>query len=171
MAGFTTRTSHSAWRTMLALFASATVAAALAFSATGAKAEELLVRYDQSQLLRVPRPVSEIIIGIPTIADITVQSQKLLVVTGKSFGTTNLILLDNEKNVIQEARVIVLRDQSKVVNLQRGANRESYACSPRCNPTVTVGDHKEYFKTAAENAELKIKLSQGGSSGGQGGGQ
>lgn len=170
MHGTFCRFSLGSSRAMIALIAGATVLATVALSSAVARAEDLIVKYDQSQLLRVPRAVSEIIIGNPTIADISVQSKKLLVVTGKSFGKTNMILLDNEQNVIQENRIIVLQDQTNVVNLRRGIARESYNCSPRCNPTITVADEQTYFKKAAENAELKIKLSEGGGSGGGGGG-
>ncbi len=173
MSGLLTRSSFGSSRTLVALVTGATFIAAIALSAITAQAGDLVVKYDQSQLLRVTRPVSEIIIGNPTIADISVQSKKLLVVTGKSFGKTNMILLDSEQNVIQENQIIVLQDQSKVVNLRRGIARESYNCAPRCNPTITVADEQTYFKKAAENAELKIKLSEGGGSGGSssGGGQ
>jgi Flp pilus assembly secretin CpaC len=58
------------------------------------RAEDLVVNYDQSQLVKLPRPAAEIIIGNPSIADVTVQNGNLLVVTGKTFGITNMIVLD-----------------------------------------------------------------------------
>ena len=170
MSGLLTRSCFGSSRAITALITGATILAAIALSSGTVRAGDLIVKYDQSQLLRISRAVSEIIIGNPTIADISVQSKKLLVITGKSFGKTNMILLDSEQNVIQENRIIVLQDQTKVVNLRRGIARESYNCSPRCNPTITVADEQTYFKKAAENAELKIKLSEGGGSGGGGGG-
>src|SRR5688572_12451594 len=84
------------------------MAAGFAIAAAGAgKAEDLVVKYDQSQLLRLPRPAAEIIIGNPAIADISVQSGNLLVITGKTFGITNIIALDADRNVIQDQRVLV----------------------------------------------------------------
>ncbi len=172
MSGLLTRTSFGLSRTLIALLTGATIIAGMTLSAIQAQANELIVKYDQSQLLRISRPVAEIIIGNPTIADISVQSKNLLVITGKSFGKTNMILLDNEKNVIQENRIIVTHDQAQVINLRRGVARESYNCSPRCNPTITIGDEATYFKNAATNAQQKIKLSEGGgSAGGCAGGQ
>ncbi len=158
-------------RTMLALIAGTAILAASAIGAAESRASELTVKYDQSQILRISRPVAEIIIGNPTIADVSVQSSKLLVITGKSFGMTNMILLDNEQNVILENRIIVQREQSQIVNLHRGTGRESYNCSPRCNPTLTVGDDQVYFKRTAENSELKMKISEGGGGGGGPSGQ
>ena len=61
--------------------ASSLALAALALSSQSAQAQDLIVKYDQSQLLRLPRPVAEIIIGNPPIAEVTVPASHLLVVT------------------------------------------------------------------------------------------
>jgi Flp pilus assembly secretin CpaC len=123
-------------------------------------AEDLIVKYDQSQLLRLPRPAAEIIVGNPAIADITVQSSNLLVVTGKTFGITNIIALDADRNVIQDQRVLVRRDEAKVVNLQRGTQRQSYNCTPQCNPSITIGDETAFFDNVSKASEKKIGFSE-----------
>jgi Flp pilus assembly secretin CpaC len=147
------------------------IAAALALAAP-AKAEDLVVKYDQSQLLRLPRPAAEIIIGNPSIADVTVQSGNLLVVTGKSFGITNFIVLDAERSVIWDSRVLVRRDDVKVVNLQRGINRRSFNCTPQCNPQIVIGDEAAYFNATKAASEAKIGFSErGNDSGAQSNGQ
>ena len=142
---------------------------------TDAVAADLIVRYDQSQLLRMPRPVSEVIIGNSSIADVSVQGNNMLVVTGKTFGVTNIIALDAEKNVIQDQRVIVQRDDSRVVNLHKGSQRQSYTCSPNCTPTITIGDENGFFEQVAKHARTKTSFSEnsaeGGGGGGGGGGQ
>ena len=153
------------------LLAGTAVLAAVAFAAPQARADDLIVKYDQSQLLRLSRPAAEIIIGNPTIADVSVQGGNLLVITGKSFGITNIIALDAERSVIQDQRVLVQRDERKIVNLQKGGKRESYNCSPQCNPTITVGDDTQYFDMVAKNSERKIKMSEGQAEGGGSGGQ
>jgi Flp pilus assembly protein, secretin CpaC len=136
----------------------------VAIAMGAAAAEDLIVKYDQSQLWRLERPIAEIIIGNPTIADVTIQSNDLLVVTGKSFGITNIIALDANREVVAERRVLVQRDERKVVNLHKGGKRESYNCSPQCNPMTTIGDDPEYFETVAKLSERKIKLSSGAGS-------
>jgi Flp pilus assembly secretin CpaC len=142
-----------------------------AAAASTARADDLVVKYDQSQLLRLPRPAAEIIIGNPAIADISVQSGNLLVITGKTFGITNIIALDAERNVIQDQRVLVKRDESKVVNLQRGTQRQSYNCTPQCNPSMTIGDEQKYFDAVATAAQRKMNFSSGAADGAQPGSQ
>ena len=121
---------------------------------------DLVVNYDQSQLLKLPRPAAEIIIGNPAIADITVQSGTLLVVTGKTFGITNMIVLDADRNIIQERLVMVKRDEAKVLNLIRGTQRNSYNCTPQCNPSIIVGDEPGYFDTVSKASEKKMGFSE-----------
>ncbi len=141
-------------------------AAAIAVGATLAvapaqAAEDLIVKYDQSQLVRLPKPAAEIIVGNPSIADVAIQSGNLLVVTGKTFGITNIIALDADRNVIQDQRVLVKRDEGKVVNLLRGTERQSYNCTPQCNPSITIGDEQKYFDAIRNASQNKIGFSEG----------
>ena len=140
------------------------------FPFSSAKAQDLVVKYDQSQLIRLPRPVAEIIIGNPTIAEVTVQSANLLVVTGKTFGITNVIALDADRNIIQDQRIMVVRDENKTVSLMKAGKRESYNCAPQCNPALVVGDDKEFFETVAKVGERKMKYTEGADHSGQNGG-
>lgn len=138
---------------------------AAALFAGPADADDLLVKYDQSRLWQLDRPVTEIIIGNPTIADVTIQSSDLLVITGKTFGITNIIALDADRNVVEERRILVQRDQQRVVNVHKGSKRESYNCSPQCNPTITIGDNSDYFDAVAKMSESKVKISSGSAAG------
>ncbi len=89
--------------------------------------------------------VASIIIGNPSIADVAIQGGNLLVVTGKTFGVTNIIALDAERNIIQDQRIVVQRDEVRTVNLTKGGLRQSYSCTPTCSPTLTIGDDTAYF--------------------------
>jgi putative type II/III system pilus formation protein len=133
----------------------------LALSITPASAGDLVVRYDQSQLLRLPRAASEIIVGNPSIADVALQDGNLLVVTGKTFGITNIIALDVDHNVIQDQRVLVERDDRRVVNVMLGKDRRTYACTPNCEPTLTIGDDKDFFSNVQSANTAKTKFSEG----------
>jgi Pilus formation protein N terminal region len=139
----------------LALMTACLCMAAVAAGPTAAHAADLTVRYDQSQLIRLPRPASEVIIGNPSIADVAIQGGNLLVVTGKSFGVTNIIALDAQRNVIQDQRVIVDHDDLRTLSLYKGTKRESYTCTPECSPTITVGDGMEYFEAIAKSSQTK----------------
>ncbi|WP_295557313.1 pilus assembly protein N-terminal domain-containing protein [uncultured Hyphomicrobium sp.] len=152
---------------LAAMLASGLVMAlAVCLASTHAKAADLVVAYDQSQLLRLPRPVSSIIIGNPSIADVAIQGGNLLVVTGKTFGVTNIIALDDQRNIIQDQRIVVTRDEVRIVNLTKGGLRQSYSCTPNCSPTLTIGDDKDYFDTISKHSSTKTQISEGTGTGG-----
>lgn len=130
-------------------------------SATPAAAGDLVVHFDQSQLLRLPRPATEVIIGNPSIADVSLQGGNLLVVTGKTFGITNVIALDAERNVIQDQRVLVERDDRRLVNLHKGAARYTFSCSPNCETSLTPGDDKGFFELVQKHYTDKTRFSEG----------
>jgi hypothetical protein len=150
----------------LALLAGLTLCAAIAISSSASKADDLIIKFDQSQLLRLPKPAAEIIIGNPAIADVSIQTGNLLVITGKSFGITNIIALDAERNVIQDQRVLVRRDENKVVNIYRSGERASYNCAPQCNPQLVIGDDPKYFASTRSSSEAKIGFSEKSADGG-----
>ena len=143
----------------IALAAGATVLVGIA-QPTAQGLDDIIVTYDQSQLLSLPRPAAEIIVGNPVIADVSVQSGNLLVITGKSFGITNLIALDAKRQIIFDRRILVKRDDVRVINLQRGAMRQTFNCTPQCNPTVTIGDDPAYFEAMVKAAEKKSGMSE-----------
>lgn len=126
-----------------------------------ALADDLVVKFDQSQILRLSRPAAEIIVGNPSIADVSIQSGNILVVTGKSFGITNIIALDAERNIIQDQRVTVRRDEAGVVNLHKGIARHTFACMPQCNPTITVGDDVTFMSSVLTQSKNKMTFSEG----------
>ena len=65
-------------------------------------AETLDITLDQATLMKLPDKVATIVVGNPMIADVAVQSGGLVVVTGKGFGSTNLIVLDRAGAVLLE---------------------------------------------------------------------
>lgn len=132
----------------------------LAAPAASQGSNDLIVKYDQSELVPLPKPAAQIIVGNPAIADITVKSDRMLVVTGKTFGITNVIVLDSHDRVIMSQRVLVRRDEASVINLQRGTSRQSYNCTPECNPSMTVGDDTAYFNVISAASQNKVGMAE-----------
>jgi Flp pilus assembly secretin CpaC len=164
------RTRAQALLTPFRVGRTACLSAALAMSFSPAMAaDDLIVRYDQSQLLRMPRAISEIIIGNPSIADVSIQGGNMLVITGKTFGITNIIALDADKNIIQDQRIVVERDERGVVNVSRAGLRQSFSCTPNCAPTLTIGDEATFFDQVVRHSATKTKFSETGTEGASGG--
>jgi Flp pilus assembly secretin CpaC len=92
----------------------------------------LRVYMNHARVLKLDRPVSKVIIGNSAVADATVADPTTIVVTGRSFGTTNLVLLDKEGNAIADERVLVSIDEGNTVRVFRQTERSILSCTPNC---------------------------------------
>jgi Flp pilus assembly secretin CpaC len=130
---------------------------------TASRAEETIaVTLDRARVVKLPDRTQTLVIGNPIIADVTpLKSNGLMVITGKSYGTTNLIALDAAGNPVAESMVRVDAAENALL-VQRGMSRESYACSPRCEPTINLGDEGKYLGDVAGNVRARTALSQPG---------
>ncbi|WP_375461748.1 pilus assembly protein N-terminal domain-containing protein [uncultured Enterovirga sp.] len=115
----------------------------------------LQVTVDRAKVIRLPERTQTVVIGNPAIADMAIQKNGIVVVTGKSYGTTNLIALDATGNVLAESTVSVAAATDAVIVVQRGLERQSYSCTPKCQPSVALGDANTYFSENRGQAESR----------------
>lgn len=92
----------------------------------------LRVSMNHARVLKLDRPVSKVIIGNSKVADATVADATTIVLTGRSFGTTNLVLLDSDGNAIVDQRVLVSIDEGNTVRVFRQTARTVLSCTPNC---------------------------------------
>ncbi len=120
---------------------------------------------DQATLVRLDRQAAEIVVGNPSIADVSIQSAKVLVVTGKSFGETNLIVMDADGKVFVNRRLIVQEPRSGFVTVYRGNARQTLHCAPYCTPPLVIGDAPDVFGTISGQITTKQSISQSAAEG------
>jgi hypothetical protein len=123
------------------------VTAVLGLAMANARADSVEVALDQAQIMRLPAGVATIVIGNPLIADGSLQAGNLLIVTGKGYGTTNLMALDRGGRVLMDKDITVTGPRNgDLITVYKGVERESYSCAPECGPRVTtLGDGAAYF--------------------------
>jgi Flp pilus assembly secretin CpaC len=115
------------------------VLAASLFAAP-ALAQSLTVRTDQAVRIALASPAKDVAVGNPAIADVTVMDERNILVLGKSFGTTNVVVLDRAGRMILDRTIIVTSADSGQVTLYRGGKSSGFACSPRCEATDSGAD-------------------------------
>jgi hypothetical protein len=124
------------------------MALALALAAPSAlsrAAEPIAVVVDQAKLVKLPERVSTIVVGNPLIADVSLQPGGLMVVTGKGYGSTNVMALDRQGTVLIDSMIQVEGPTERLVTVFRGVDRETYSCTPICQRRITLGDTPAYF--------------------------
>lgn len=146
-----------------------TLLAILTVSATvtATSAADIIVPIDQVRTVSLKSDGAGIIVGNPSIADVSVQNGKLLVVTGKSAGVTNIIVLDAQHRKILSKRISVRADIGRIITVHKGSQIYSYNCKPRCRPALMPGDEPNYFDGVAKSTQSKLNIAQSVAEGGQ----
>lgn len=126
-----------------AALVAATFTAAPAFAADGLYS----VQINKTEVLRLPAPASAVVVGNPEIADVSIHAADTLLVVGKGYGETNLLILDKNGNTMMSSDIQVITPQSRnQVRIFNAANsRQTFNCGPSCNPSPTLGDAQDFI--------------------------
>ena len=116
------------------------------------------VNVNMARILRINAAAATVIVGNPGIADVTIQDPQTLILTGKSFGQTNLIVLDTAGNPIADTLIEVVQMQAGVVTVYQGQARTSLACAPICQSVVMMGDDPNFSSEAIASSQLVQQL-------------
>jgi Flp pilus assembly secretin CpaC len=142
-------------------FAAAVLLSPVSVWPAAAQSDRIVINLDQAQVLKVPEGVSTLVVGNPLIADVSVQSGGMAVITGKGYGTTNLVALDRSGQVLEQKTIQVQSPRDSVV-IYRGVERESYSCAPRCERRITLGDSNDFFVSTLGQTGQRTGQAQGG---------
>lgn len=140
------------------------VVAALAVAvvlAPAAIAEAFKITVDQTVALKVPGAANSVIVGNASVADVAVHDASTLLVTGKSFGTTNLMVLDRAGRTIYSNQVQVGGQTEAEMTIVRAGGTYTYSCVEKCRSTATVGDQSEYFQETIQTLQAKSGAAKG----------
>jgi Flp pilus assembly secretin CpaC len=122
-----------------------------------ATAEEgpITVKTNMARILRISAPAATVIIGNPGVADVTIQDPQTLVLTGKSYGQTNLIVLDTQGNPIADTLIEVVQSgQSDTMTVFLGGSKTTLSCAPQCQPTIMLGDDPAFTSASVASSTI-----------------
>lgn len=144
------------------------LAIALALAIAGpALADSLQVRIDQAARVVLPSPARDVIVGNPAVADVTVIDGRSLIITGKGYGVTNLIVVDRAGRTVMDRQIIVSGPEGDQVSFYRGASVYNYACAPRCERQPLPGESDTAYGPWASPAATYADRARGAASAGQ----
>jgi hypothetical protein len=131
-------------------------------SPVAAGADPLAITLDQAQVVRLPDRVATIVVGNPSIADVSVQPGGVMVITGRGYGATNIIVLDRGGRPLMEKAVQVYGPRDNMVVVYRGVDRESYSCTPHCERRLVLGDAPSFFGATVGQIGVRNAIGQTG---------
>lgn len=144
------------------VFAAALAPAALAEPAPPIVKEVFKVKVDQTVTLKLAGAADSVVIGNATVADVAVHDPSTLLVTGKAFGTTNLIVLDRGGRTIYQSNIAVAGSDDAGLTIVRGTGTYSYSCYEKCRATPTVGDAPGHFLETMQTVTGMAGSAKGG---------
>ncbi|NBN64665.1 pilus assembly protein [Microvirga tunisiensis] len=152
-------------KTPAALKALAILAPALWAGTALADAEPVNVFVDRAKVFKIQQPADTVIVGNPMIADVTMHDRFTVVVTGKTAGSTNLIILDKDSKPIIDELINVGPSSTDLVTVLRGTARSTLACAPYCDATAQVGDDKDAFEITSKQMTTRDQMARGAAGG------
>jgi Flp pilus assembly secretin CpaC len=103
---------------------------------------------NQAKIVKLTKDAATIVIGNPEIVDATVQDARTVVLTGKGFGVTNLVILDAGGAPVIDQSIFVSRNDEKSLRVFRRSKVQTLSCTPFCE-----GSYKSNAEATSE-AEL-----------------
>jgi hypothetical protein len=123
----------------------------------------IILALDHARVMRVVGDVATIIIGNPFIADASMPDPSTMVLTGKSYGETNMVMLDSSGAIVAEQTLrVTVRGQS-LVSVYRGVQRTTLSCSPTCEIRPTPGDAPEAVSAGINAFQARNQAALGAS--------
>jgi Flp pilus assembly secretin CpaC len=117
------------------------------------------VTIDFAKVMKIGKPAHTIIVGNPGVFDASVSDEQTLVLTGKTAGTTNLIVLGADGSEILNSPVHVYSDSHRLTTVFYGALRQTFSCDPVCEAVVSVGDDPTTFQNSATQIQTRKDFS------------
>lgn len=94
--------------------------------------EGIALTMNQARIIKLARPADTVVIGNPEIADAAVQDSGTIVLTGRGFGVTNIVVLDANGLPIVDEQIVVSRQTANSVRVYRRAEVQTLSCTPFC---------------------------------------
>ncbi|MEZ5953340.1 MAG: pilus assembly protein N-terminal domain-containing protein [Hyphomonas sp.] len=126
-----------------------------------AMAGPLTVEANKTVPVKLKGAAASVVLGNRNIADVAVHNDHLIFVTGKTFGTTNLMVFDRAGNQIYSSDVVVTVNSSNLVTVNRSGSNFTYDCAPNCRSVLSNGDDMEYFDSLMKQQRDTQSLTEG----------
>ena len=143
--------------------------AAMAVSSAAAMADGLNLNWREARVVKLAKPATSVVIGDPTVADVTLDTPDTVIVFGKTPGETNILVLSGDQELLLDWPVVVSPVTARhvsVLNATAGAapTEVLYACgTERCTRVLSPTD-VEFAASATSSTSSDTDASKSASS-------
>ncbi len=117
------------------------LAAALAW-ASAAAANGIVVDLNGSVRVPLRGQAANVVIANPSVVDVAMIDSHSVVVIGKGFGETQILVTDHAGRTLMDSRVAVVGAEGSRVTLIHGGGQIEYDCTIRCQ-SLTPSQNEE----------------------------
>jgi len=131
---------------MRRLFILVSMLAATVMASAAAMADGLELNWREARVVRLAKPATSIVVGDPTVADVTLDSPTTVIVFGKTPGETNILVLSGNDELLLDWPVVVSPISARHVSVLNASGEEApievlYACgTERCTRVLSPSD-------------------------------
>jgi hypothetical protein len=120
--------------------------AAMAVASAAAMADGLNLNWREARVVKLAKPATSVVIGDPTVADVTLDTPDTLIIFGKTPGETNMVVLSGDQELLLDWPVTVSPVTARHVSIVNAMGEQApsevlYACgTERCTRVLSPTD-------------------------------
>ena len=108
-------------------------------AAGGAHASTLRLAMNHSVRLPMAGPAASVVVGSPSVVDVSVVDSRTVFISGKTPGSTDVTVVDPLGRIVYRGDIVVVGGYGTGVRVFRGSAVTDVACSPTCSPAGSAG--------------------------------
>ncbi|HEY4994707.1 MAG TPA: pilus assembly protein N-terminal domain-containing protein [Aestuariivirga sp.] len=124
----------------------------------------LTVLVDRSQLMMLSADPGTVVVGNPSMADVSLNGRQLFI-NGHSAGETNLLVFDQSGEKIADYDITIMQVGENSLTVFKGTvagtQKYSFACAPICERAIMPGDESAPLELLLGDNQGKYGFSQG----------
>jgi Flp pilus assembly secretin CpaC len=120
----------------------------------------ITVKADHATVVALAGDPATVVIGNALYADLTLK-KGMIVIHGRQFGSTNVIVMDKENVELANFELNVIRGGSNNLTIYKAGAAFSHVCAPVCESALQVGDDADHFSSVNSAMSTKMAISAG----------
>lgn len=158
-------------RSLLAAVLSLQVMASVPLASVANAEDVLPVTWRKAQFLSLEGEASSIVIGDPSVVDVTIEGGGQVVLFGKQPGETNMMIMGSDGTVLLNAAVVVAPETARHVSIispvETSISERSWNCYNRCVQVIGPGGIQYKPVRAIGGGGAAAGMAPGGEAGGE----